>query len=258
AEPRRRGGTVAAGQQGELVRRYLDGNIGRRVFVKGLIASGITLAGAVAYADVLAPRTARAEARRRRGDVLSGPVHLPNGFYNFYVGVGGNSFGPDDGTVLKRDDSVSWGFVGNGKDHSVTETSGIDYFDSGYAPPERIQYTMIFPAAGSFPYHCKDPNHASAMHGVVHVKVGRTPFFGPLGTTFTIKWAQKTADPGYVFDVQVKHGNGSYKSFGKGATAFQAQFKPAHRGLYQFRGRVRSKLTGQTSGFSPPSYLTVQ
>src|SRR5262249_57801869 len=114
--------------------------------------------------------------------------------------------------------------------------------------------TMIVPAAGSFPYHCKDPNHASAMHGVVHVKVGRTPFFGPLGTTFTIKWAQKTADPGYVFDVQVKHGNGSYKSFRKGATAFQAQVKPAHKGVEPVPGRGGGKLTRQTPGFSPPGY----
>ena len=76
---------------------------------------------------------------------------------------------------------MSWGFVG-GKDHSVTETSGLDYFDSGYAPPDRIEYSMVFPVAGSFPYHCKDPNHASSMHGVVHVKVGRTPAFdGDLG-----------------------------------------------------------------------------
>jgi plastocyanin len=240
----------------ELVRSYLDGNIGRRVFVKGLIASGITLAGAMAYADVLAPRTARAAAARRQAGSRD-PFHLPNGFYNFYVGVVDNSFGPNDVTVLKRGDSVSWGFVGS-RDHSVTENSGLDYFDSGFAPPTRIEYTMVFPAAGSFPYHCKDTNHASSMHGVVHVKVGRNPFFGPLGTTFDIQWAQKTADPGYVFDVQVKHGTGPFTSFRNGVTAFQAQFKPSHKGQYLFRGRVRNKATGQASGFSPPSSLFVQ
>jgi len=245
---------MADERRGELVRSYLDGNIGRRVFVKGLIASGITLAGAIAYADVLGARTARA-ATGTRSRIF--PTHLPNGFYNFYVGVADNSFNPNDVTVLKRGDSVSWGMDGS-KDHSVTENSGLDYFDSGYAPPSRIEYTMVFPAAGSFPYHCKDPNHAASMHGVVHVKVGRTPYFGPLGTTFTIKWAQKTADPGYVFDVQVKHGTGAYRNFRHGATAFQGKFTPSHKGEYQFRGRVRSKATGQTSGFSPPSFLFVQ
>ena len=245
---------MGANDKGELVRSYLDGRIGRRVFVKGLITSGITLAGAIAYADVLSARTARAAAAQPgRGSGFP----LPNGFYNFYVGVTDNSFGPNDVTVNKRGDSVSWGFVGS-RDHSATETSGLDYFDSGYAPPRRIEYSMVFPAAGSFPYHCKDPNHASSMHGVVHVKVGRNPYFGPLGTTFDIQWAQKNADPGYVFDVQVKHGTGSFKSFRKGVTGFKAQFKPAHKGSYEFRGRVRSKVTGQASGFSPPSFLFVQ
>jgi hypothetical protein len=152
---------------------------------------------------------------------------------------------------------VSFGFVGQGKDHSVTETSGLNYFDSGYSPPERTMFNMIFPAAGSFPYHCKDPNHASSMHGVVHVKVGRTPAFGSLGTTFTIKWAQKPADPGYVFDVQLKKPGGAFKSFKNGVTTAHSTFKPSAKGQYQLRGRVRSTITGQTSSFSPPSFFTV-
>src|SRR5207249_2692660 len=99
-------------------------------------------------ADVLAPATARAAARRGRGGRGRDPFLLPNGFYNFYVGVSDDSFGPGNVRVLKRGDSVSWGFVGS-KDHSATEISGLDFFDSGYAPPERIEYTMVFPAAGT-------------------------------------------------------------------------------------------------------------
>jgi plastocyanin len=242
-------------QQGDLVRGYLDGAIGRRVFVKGLIASGITLAGAMAYADVLAPRTARAAATQTTGSGF-GRGLLPNGFYNFYVGVSDNQFGPENVTVLRRGDSVSWGMVGL-HDHSVTETSGLNYFDSGYAPPTRIEYSMVFPAAGSFPYHCKDPHHAGSMTGTVHVKVGRTPANGPLGTTFIIKWAQKTADPGYVFDVQMKHGTGQFTSFRNGVTGFQRTFKPTGKGQYFFRGRVRNTATGKASGFSPPSSIFV-
>jgi plastocyanin len=247
---------VADEQRGDLVRSYLDGGIGRRVFVKGLIASGITLAGAAAYADVLAPRTARAAAMRSSGRGGRGGFPLPNGFYNFYVGVSDNQFGPADVTVLRRGDSVSWGMAGQ-HDHSVTETSGLNYFDSGYAPPLRIEYSMVFPAAGSFPYHCKDPNHAGSMTGTVHVKVGRKPANGPLGTTFIIKWAQKAAEPGYVFDVQMKHGTGPFTSFRNGVTGFQRTFKPTGKGQYFFRGRVRSTATGESSGFSPPSSIFV-
>jgi plastocyanin len=241
--------------RGEAVRSYLDGSIGRRVFVRRLLTAGVSAAAAISYADVLAPSTVRAASRRARGGP-GGGFPLPNGFYNFYVGVSDNQFGPEDVTVLKRGDSVSWGFVG-GKDHSVTETSGLELFDSGYAPPERIEYTMVFPAAGSFPYHCKDPNHAGSMTGRVHVKVGRTPANGHLGTTFTIKWAQKPADPGYVFDVQMKKPGGNFVRFHKGVTTAQAQFTPGHTGQYFFRSRVRNKTTGLASNFSPPSNIFV-
>jgi hypothetical protein len=152
---------------------------------------------------------------------------------------------------------VSWGFIAS-KDHSATETSGLNYFDSGYAPPERIEYTMVFPAAGSFPYHCKDPGHAATMKGTVKVKVGRKPANGPLGTHFTIKWAQKGADPGYVYDVQMKKpGQSSFHNFHQGITFAQGQFVPDHTGHYFFRGRVRSKATGLASGYSPPSSIFV-
>jgi plastocyanin len=244
-------------ERGELVRSYLVGAIGRRVFMRGLLTAGISAAAAVSYADVLAPATARAAARRARGGRTSGAFPLPNGFYNFYVGVIDNAFGPATVKLLKRGDSVSWGFVGS-LDHSATQSSGLRFFDSGYAPPDRIMYTMVFPAAGSFPYHCKDPNHSTTMKGTVKVPVGRTPASGPLGTTFTIKWAQKPAQPGYVFDVQMKSpGQTRFHDFRTGVTNAQTQFLPAVQGQFSFKGRVRSAATGEASGYSPPSSISV-
>ncbi|MFL5796551.1 MAG: hypothetical protein ACJ77A_13075, partial [Actinomycetota bacterium] len=74
-------------ERGELVRSYLDGAIGRRVFMRGLLTAGISAAAAVSYADVLAPATARAAVRRARGGADTRRFRLPSGFYNFYVGV---------------------------------------------------------------------------------------------------------------------------------------------------------------------------
>jgi plastocyanin len=248
---------MAGEERSELVGSYLEGAIGRRVFVRRLIAAGVSAAAAISYADVLAPATARAAARRTRTGRGRGPFPLPNGFYNFYVGVFENSFGPQSVQTLKRGDSISWGFVGT-KDHSATERSGLSYFDSGYSPPERTMFTMVFPAAGSFPYHCKDPNHSVSMTGSVKVPVGRNPAFAPLGTTFKIKWAQKAADPGYVFDVQFKRpGDSSFSTFRTGATNAQTQFIPNKKGFFYFRGRVRSKATGAHSGWSPPTHIHV-
>lgn len=244
-------------ERGELVRSYLDGAIGRRVFMRGLLTAGISAAAAVSYADVLAPATARAAVRRARGGADTRRFRLPSGFYNFYVGVVDNAFGDGNVEVGHRGDSVSWGFIGP-HDHSATESSGLDYFDSGYSPPDRTEFIMVFPAGGTFPYHCKDPNHSATMTGTVNVPVGRTPAFAPLGTAFTIKWAQKAAEPGYVYDVQIRRpGNASFQSFKTGVTKAKTTFTPNVQGNYSFRGRVRSQGTGQASGYSSPTSIDV-
>jgi len=244
-------------QRGGLVRNYLDGTIGRRLFVKRLVATGITLASAAAYADVLAPQTARASARR----AITAPGRVvapgPYGFYHFYMWVTDNAFAHPNLTMERRGDSVTWGFVG-ANDHTVTDASGIGYFDSGYGQQLRNQFKMVFPAAGTFPYHCKDPNHSTTMKGVVKVPVGRNPATGPLGTTFEIIWAQKAADPGYVFDVQMQPPGGTFGDFRTGVTGYHASFKPGHKGEYHFRGRVRNKATGHASGYSPPASVEVR
>jgi plastocyanin len=248
---------VGRDERGDLVRSYLEGAIGRRVFIRGLLTAGISAAAAVSYADVLAPGTARAAARRDHGARGREGFPLPNGFYNFYVGVFDNSFGPASVRVLKRGDSVSWGFIG-AHDHSATESSGLNFFDSGYAPPNRIRFDMVFPAAGTFSYRCKDPNHSETMTGVVKVPVGRKPYTGPVGTTFVIKWAQKSAEPGYMYDVQIKKpGQSAFQSFRAGVLGPQAHFEPNAPGDYFFRGRVRSTATGKACGYSPPTRITV-
>ena len=40
----------------ELVEAYVDGRLGRRTFVKRLVAAGVSTAAATAYAAALAPR----------------------------------------------------------------------------------------------------------------------------------------------------------------------------------------------------------
>jgi hypothetical protein len=51
----------------ELVNGYAAGHVGRRVFVKGLVALGVTGAAAIAYADALAA----APAPRAAGGVTA-------------------------------------------------------------------------------------------------------------------------------------------------------------------------------------------
>src|SRR5436309_9805850 len=138
---------MADDERDQLVQRYLDGGIGRRVFVKRLLATGISLAAAVSYADLLAGGTARAKARSGSPRLAASAPHslTLSGFYNFYMTVVDNAYAIPSLRVIKRGDSVSWAFQG-AHDHSVTEQSGMHYFDSGFQPRNRIMYTSVFPA----------------------------------------------------------------------------------------------------------------
>jgi plastocyanin len=249
---------MATDERDQLVQTYLDGGIGRRVFVKRLLASGISLAAAVSYADLLAGGTARARTRSA-AMTAEPPSPTLSGFYNFYMTVVDNAYAVPSLRVIKRGDSVSWAFQG-AHVHSVTERSGMHYFDSGFQPANRIEYTSVFPAAGTFLYHCKDPAHAGSMTGTVKVPVGRKPVSGTPGTQFTIFWGQKgkTAPPGYVHDVQIKRpGESSFHAFRTGVTAPSTHIAPTATGVYQFRARLRNKANGKTSGWSPIAKITV-
>jgi hypothetical protein len=80
----------------------------------------------------------------------------------------------------------------------------------------------------------------------------------PLGTTFTIKWARKPAEPGNLYDVQIKRpGQTKFQNFRPGVIGPQAHFEPRAKGDYFFRGRVRATATGKASGYSPPTRITV-
>jgi len=251
-----------------LVQTYLDRGIGRRVFVKRLLASGISVAVAVSYADLLSGGTARASARRARTAIGgSRPEYhkTVSGFYNFYLSVQDNKYIPASFQTLTRGDSVSWTMSpANKRDHSVTERSGMGYFDSGQQPGQRIVFTSVFPAAGTFHYHCKDPAHAKTMTGTVKVPVGRKPISAPMGTPFTIHWGQKgnfgkpapPAPPGFVFDVQIKRpGATKFVAFRRGTTSPSVHFKPTGHGTYYFRARLRNKANGKASGWSPINHI---
>src|SRR5437762_14291831 len=99
-------------ERDHLVQGYLDGSIGRRVFVKRLLASGVSLAAAASYAELLGGGTSRAVARRPGGPARRDQaVKTLSGLYYFYMSVVDNAFGEPTVRVLTRGDTVSWGFT---------------------------------------------------------------------------------------------------------------------------------------------------
>jgi hypothetical protein len=86
--------------------------------------------------------------------------------------------------TIKPSDTVQWTWVGN--NHSTTSTSVPSLWDSGIhnAP---FTFSFTFANAGTYPYHCSNPSHAS-MTGQVIV-TNRPPVVSvtnpPNGSVFT-------------------------------------------------------------------------
>ncbi len=223
----------------ELVNRYLDGQISRRVFIRKLVASGVSVFAALSYAEVL----------------KAAPAYAVLG--DFYILVGDFYFSPGLATPVQRGQRVRWGFSYlNSYSHSATDGTGMGYFDSGYRAPNTV-FTKTFIAAGTYPYKCKDLSHVP-MTGTIKVPVGALPASAALGTTFTITWASATAPLGFVYDVQIKFpGATSFTAWRTGVTYKSTTFTPGRRGDFFFRARLRRTSNGRASGYSNPKKIRV-
>jgi hypothetical protein len=96
------------------------------------------------------------------------------------------------------------------------------------------------------------------MTGKVKVPPTVSPTSGTTATTFTIRVATVVAPAGFVYDVQMKTGSGSFSSFKKSLTTATTTFHPSASGTYAFRSRLRDiGSTPGASGYSPAKTITV-
>jgi len=223
----------------ELVQRYLDGQISRRAFLRRLVASGVTLGAAVAYADLLRGVPAAAVG----GD--------------FYILVADYSFTPALAKLTAPGTDVQWhNSTTSTWSHNATDTTGLGYFSSGPIAPGS-NYSRRFIAAGTYTYVCTQI-HPIAMTGKIRVPVKTSPSSGDLGTTFTIKWASREAPTNYAYDVQRKRpGQASFHDWKVGVTEKQTDFTPSQTGTFAFRARLRKISDGEKSGYSKPKTIEV-
>jgi plastocyanin len=220
----------------ELVQRYLDGQMGRRVFIRRLIATGVATATALTYADILQAMPAGATVT------------------DFYVLVQDYAFTPK--VVSPRlGTNVDYEFdSANTHNHSATDKTNMHLFDTNFVVPGGAS-VVAFSVAGTYPYHCKETNHIP-MTGQVRVAVKVDPDSAKLGKKFTITWA--TSIPaGFVVDVQRRSGNGAFSDWKHGVTTTSGTYKPNHKGTFAFRARLRKKSNGAHSDWSPPRAITV-
>jgi hypothetical protein len=166
----------------------------------------------------------------------------------------GSGFSPPTAQVAQGDAAVWWVPTADGASHTVTDHSGMGLFDSGTLPPGS-SFIFAFDAAGSYPYWDKTTFH----RGSIEVPTLVQPTTGDRGTTFTVTWSATPRAAGFVFDIQIQRpADVSFSRWKYGKTAPSAQFIPdAGSGTYWFRARLRNKLTGKHSGWSPAVAITV-
>ncbi len=223
----------------ELVQSYRDGQLSRRVFIRGMIATGVSAASALAYAGILESTPAGAA-----------PIA------DFYLVMEDNFFRSTP-TPLQQGQGVE--FANHGASaHNARETSGMGLFDTGLVPAAGAATIDPLPGAGDYGYRCDDNGHV-AMRGRLRVPVVATPRQAPLGRRFTVRWAKAAPPPGLRFDVQRRRpGARGYANWRRGVTARAAVFRPTRRGTWAFRARVRRPSTGKASRWSQPVTIRVR
>jgi plastocyanin len=254
----------------DLIDAYQAGQVSRRTFIRRLLASGVSLASALVYADTL----------------WGAPAHASGNFDDFYRPDGF----PHDAEIFVSDFAFTPSFVAVGQGavvlwrfpqgHSHEVDGPGTFFDTAGqndpgSDPNEDRWRRLFPSAGTFRYRCPETTHA-LMEGAVQVPMQRDRDQGKTGSDFLIVWSSQgdlhdQFGP-YVFDVELKKprrrradggggGGGSvgvskprrpkWKPWQTGITAPSALYTPKREGRHRFRARLRRISDGQASDWSP-------
>ncbi len=221
----------------QIVEGYLEGQLSRRVFIRRLVATGVSAAAALSYAGVLDADPAAAQLAdyylvMTDNAFVSTPVRLGLG-QRFYFGNSGS-----DG-------------------HNARDTTGLGLFNT--TPLDRVTVSRATrpPGAGVFSYRGDETDHPR-MAGSIEVPLEVDPVTGPLGSRFNIRWAPAPAPTGLVFDIQrIKAGQRNFTAWRTGVRGAAGNWTPGARGLYTFRARVRKPAARKASGWSPVKRIRV-
>lgn len=165
------------------------------------------------------------------------------------VTIVGISVGFDPSTLtIALGDEVRW-TNGDTIGHTSTQSAGVALWNSGTLSGGDT-FSVTLTAAGTYAYHCN-------IHAVMTGKV-RVPPQVNVQSNGKIKVvvASEAAGDGFVFDVQRRDGNGSWKSWKDGITKRTVRFTPTSDGDYAFRARLRRE-SGGSSKWSPAVSVTI-
>lgn len=244
----------------ELVTSYLEGQIGRRAFIRRLVQTGVSLSAAVSYATVLGANPA--------GATHNGQPDLYE--ENRLVKVNYEGITPEVVNVL-RGGLVQWDFA---------RGPGDFYYRRRYTVSDPLGFVRLkdnlmneghravrFFAAGTFPYKVeaqKRPNGNDAFfppvthHARIQSRMRVSKYKVLKDAQVTVSWASKAAPPAFVYDVQIKRpGADSFVDWKNGVANANVTFRPGQRGTYVFRARLVRVSNERTSRWSPGRSLNV-
>lgn len=238
----------------ELVRGFVEGQVSRRVFVRRLVAAGVALTGAVAYADLLQANPAAALEYHA--------VYVQD--YAFSASIESLS-GPGD--------YVNWDWDPTAGGHTVTDTSGSGFFDSSPYPNGFDGWSWVtafgheFWASGTWPYHCKDAYHTDGVYmspqpmtGTIRVPMVLSSSSGRVGKIISVWFGavDLTSNPGFLYEVQLRKPGASWIDWVVDGTAQTKNYKVKLVGTHRFRARLRNTTLATTSGWSPVAKFTAR
>ncbi len=178
------------------------------------------------------------------GSASAGPRSVPAAPPTASVTVGpGGSPVYDPATVkVRMGGTVTWTWDSSG--HSVTDTSGLDLFDSGVLDDgATFSYSPL--AAATYKYSSTpDPG----MEGRVRVPMKVHPTTGDRYTEFTITWAV-TSQPDIWYYVKGRVGTRHWDVFNDGADL--SRKRTLDPGTWQVKAQMFNINTGRVSAWSP-------
>jgi len=146
--------------------------------------------------------------------------------------------------------TVQWTFFGPSVE-SVADTSGMGLFDSG--PRSFVStFSYDFTAAGDYPY-----TSAAGITATYKI-LPATPTRGTAGAPFSIRWASRTPDPGFAYDVRYRApGTTAWTAWQSQTTAPSGSFTPPALGSYAFEARlVDTNTDPATASLWSPAAVT--
>jgi hypothetical protein len=241
----------------ELVNTYLQGQIGRRAFIRRLVASGVSVAAAMSYASILGADPAEAETSAT--DLYE---------EDRLIQVTASAITPTGAAVL-RGGLVQWNFAppASGdvaRKYTITDPFGFINFAPNDQDLNSGYRAIRFYAAGSFPYSVRVDTKSGPGFGYVHLTTLPAKIQSQMrlsrarvrkGGKVTVSWASRVAPAGHVYDVQIRRPGSTFKTWKSGVAQPRVDFRPGLKGTYRFRARLRRLSDGKRSSYSPARLL---